>query len=206
MNSIITNSISKSCSYNEYRSLIFTYAQEGKTTGLISSPDYINYTKLNESRMHRLDKTIEVTQETKALLENLSKEYIWLVISETWCGDAAQVIPVINKMAEVASKIDLRIVLRDENEDLMNLFLTNGTKSIPKLIIIEKETGEVVGDFGPRPTQAKQLIIDYKAAHGVVDETAKIELQKWYLADKGVSIQNEICALIKTTASQNLPE
>jgi hypothetical protein len=206
MNSIITNSISKSCSYNEYRSLIFTYAQEGKTTGLISSPDYINYTKLNESRMHRLDKTIEVTQETKALLENLSKEYIWLVISETWCGDAAQVVPVINKMAEVASKIDLRIVLRDENEDLMNLFLTNGTKSIPKLIIIEKETGEVIGDFGPRPAQAKQLIIDYKAAHGVVDETAKIELQKWYLADKGVSIQNEICALIKTTASQNLPE
>ena len=206
MNSIITNSISKSCSYNEYRSLIFTYAQEGKTTGLISSSDYINYTKLNESRMHRLDKTIEVTQETKALLENLSKEYIWLVISETWCGDAAQVIPVINKMAEVASKIDLRIVLRDENEDLMNLFLTNGTKSIPKLIIIEKETGEVIGDFGPRPTQAKQLIIDYKAAHGVVDETAKIELQKWYLADKGVSIQNEINALIIATASQNLPE
>lgn len=206
MNSIITNSISKSCSYNEYRSLIFTYAQEGKTTGLISSPDYINYTKLNESRMHRLDKTIEVTQETKALLENLSKEYIWLVISETWCGDAAQVVPVINKMAEVASKIDLRIVLRDENEDLMNLFLTNGTKSIPKLIIIVKETGEVIGDFGPRPTQAKQLIIDYKAAHGVVDETAKIELQKWYLTDKGVSIQNEINALIIATASQNLPE
>jgi hypothetical protein len=206
MNSIINNSISKSCSYNEYRSLIFTYAQEGKTTGLISSSDYINYTKLNESRMHRLDKTIEVTQETKALLENLSKEYIWLVISETWCGDAAQVVPVINKMAEVASKIDLRIVLRDENEDLMNLFLTNGTKSIPKLIIIEKETGEVIGDFGPRPTQAKQLIIDYKAAHGVVDETAKIELQKWYLADKGVSIQNEINALIIATASQNLPE
>ena len=206
MNSIITNSISKSCSYNEYRSLISTYAQEGKTTGLISSPDYINYTKLNESRMHRLDKTIEVTQETKALLENLSKEYIWLVISETWCGDAAQVVPVINKMAEVASKIDLRIVLRDENEDLMNLFLTNGTKSIPKLIIIKKESGEVIGDFGPRPTQAKQLIIDYKAAHGVVDETAKIELQKWYLADKGVSIQNEINALIIATASQNLPE
>lgn len=206
MNSIISNSIAKSSSYTEYRSLISKYAQEGKTTGLITSPDYINYTKLNESRMHRLDKTIEVTQETKALLENLSKEYIWLVLAESWCGDAAQVVPVINKMAELTSKIDLRIVFRDENEELMNLFLTNGTKSIPKLIIIEKATGEVIGDFGPRPTQAKQLIIDYKAAHGVVDETAKIELQKWYLADKGVSIQNEICALITATASQNLPE
>lgn len=206
MNSVISNSIAKSSSYAEYRSLISKYSQEGKTTGLISSPDYINYTKLNESRMHRLDKTIEVTQETKALLENLSKEYIWLVLAESWCGDAAQVVPVINKMAEVTSKIDLRIVLRDENEDLMNLFLTNGTKSIPKLIIIEKETGEVVGDFGPRPTQAKQLITDYKSTHGVVDETAKIELQKWYLADKGVAIQNEISALITATASQNLPE
>lgn len=206
MNSVISNSIAKSSSYAEYRSLISKYSQEGKTTGLISSPDYINYTKLNESRMHRLDKTIEVTQETKALLENLSKEYIWLVLAESWCGDAAQVVPVINKMAEVTSKIDLRIVLRDENEELMNLFLTNGTKSIPKLIIIEKETGEVVGDFGPRPTQAKQLITDYKSTHGVVDETAKIELQKWYLADKGVSIQNEISALITATASQNFPE
>lgn len=206
MNSVISNSIAKSSSYTEYRSLISKYAQEGKTTGLISSPVYINYTKLNESRMHRLDKTIEVTQETKALLENLSKEYIWLVLAESWCGDAAQVVPVINKMAEVTSKIDLRIVLRDENEELMNLFLTNGTKSIPKLIIIEKETGEVVGDFGPRPTQAKQLITDYKSTHGVVDETAKIELQKWYLADKGVAIQNEISALITATASQNLPE
>ena len=206
MNSVISNSIAKSSSYAEYRSLISKYSQEGKTTGLISSPDYINYTKLNESRMHRLDKTIEVTQETKALLENLSKEYIWLVLVESWCGDAAQVVPVINKMAEVTSKIDLRIVLRDENDDLMNLFLTNGTKSIPKLIIIEKETGEVVGDYGPRPAQAKQLIIDYKSTHGVVDETAKIELQKWYLADKGVSIQNEIIALITATAFQNFPE
>jgi hypothetical protein len=88
----------------------------------------------------------------------------------------------------------------------MNLFLTNGTKSIPKLIIIEKETGVVVGDFGPRPIPAKQLIVDYKAAHGVVDETAKIELQKWYLADKGVAIQNEITTLLSATAFQILQD
>ena len=100
-------------------------------------------------------------------------------------------------MAEVSDKIDLRILLRDENEALMNLFLTNGTKSIPKLIMLDKETGEVITDFGPRPKGAKQLIIDYKVTHGIVDETAKIELQKWYLADKGISIQKEIVALMK---------
>jgi hypothetical protein len=197
MNSILNNSIAKSKSYQEYRSFIAKLAQDGKTSGENTTPDHVNYTKLNESRMHRLDKTLQVVAAVKLFLENLSKEYIWLVLAESWCGDAAQIVPVINKMAEVSDKIDLRIVLRDENEDLMNLFLTDGTKSIPKLIIIDKESGAVVGDFGPRPKPAKQLILDYKAAHGVVDETAKIELQKWYLADKGVAIQMEIVELIK---------
>ena len=196
MKSILNTSIAKSKSYQEYRTFIAKLAQDGQTSGANLSLDYVNYTRLNESRMHRLDKTVQVVADVKLVLENLSKESIWLVLSESWCGDAAQVLPVINKMAEVSDKIDLRIVLRDENEDLMNLFLTDGTKSIPKLIIIDKANGEVVGDFGPRPMPAKQLIVDYKAAHGVVDEAAKIELQKWYLADKGVAIQQGIVGLI----------
>jgi len=197
MNSIINNGLANSISYQEYRELVARYATEGKTSGNTQTPDYINYTKLNESRMHRLDKTLQVIEEVKTYLENLKREYIWLVLAETWCGDAAQVLPVINKMAQVSDKIDLRILLRDDNEALMDLFLTNGTKSIPKLIILDKDSGEVVTDFGPRPVEAKQLIMDYKATHGVVDETAKIELQKWYLADKGVAIQQEILSLIK---------
>lgn len=196
MNSPIINSLANSFSYNEYRNIVSKFADEGKTSGNNQTPDYVNYTKLNKSRLHRLDKTIQVVDEVKTVLQNLSKEYTWLVISESWCGDAAQIVPVINKMAEVSDKIDLRIVLRDDNEELMNLFLTNGTKSIPKLIIIDKETNEVINDFGPRPKGAKQLILDYKAAHGIVDETAKIELQKWYLQDKGISTQKEIIELL----------
>lgn len=197
MNSIINSSITHSISYQEYRNLVAQYAAEGKTSGNTQTEDYINYTKLNESRMHRLDKTLQVIDEVKEFLENLQRPYTWLVLAETWCGDAAQVVPVINKIAEVSDKIDLRILLRDDNEALMNLFLTNGTKSIPKLIMLDKETNEVIADFGPRPKGAKQLIIDYKATHGMVDEAAKIELQKWYLADKGISIQKEIEALMK---------
>ena len=197
MNSIINSSITHSISYQEYRNLVAQYAAEGKTSGNTQTEDYINYTKLNESRMHRLDKTLQVIDEVKEYLENLQRPYTWLVLAETWCGDAAQVLPVINKMAEVSDKIDLKILLRDDNEALMNLFLTNGTKSIPKLIMLDKKTNEVIADFGPRPKGAKQLIIDYKATHGIVDETAKIELQKWYLADKGISIQKEIVALMK---------
>jgi hypothetical protein len=99
-------------------------------------------------------------------------------------------------MAELSERIDLKIVFRDENEDLMNLFLSNGTKSIPKLIILDKITLEVLGDFGPRPIGAKQLILDYKAKHGIVDETAKTNLQLWYLHDKGLSTQKEILDLM----------
>lgn len=196
MNSIIEKSLKDSFSYQEYRDFVTDLAKEDKTTGHEQREDLIHYTQLNEARLHRLDKTIQVVDEVKTVLQNLSKEYTWLVISESWCGDAAQILPVINKMAEVSDKIDLRIVLRDDNEDLMNLFLTNGTKSIPKLIIIDKATNEVVNDFGPRPKVAKQLILDYKAAHGIVDETAKIELQKWYLQDKGISTQKEIMELL----------
>lgn len=196
MNSIIEKSLKVSFSYQEYRDFVTDLAKEDKTTGHEQREDLIHYTQLNEARLHRLDKTIQVVDEVKTVLQNLSKEYTWLVISESWCGDAAQILPVINKMAEVSDKIDLRIVLRDDNEDLMNLFLTNGTKSIPKLIIIDKATNEVVNDFGPRPKGAKQLILDYKAAHGIVDETAKIELQKWYLQDKGISTQKEIMELL----------
>jgi Thioredoxin len=206
MNSIINSSITHSISYQEYRNLVAQYAAEGKTSGNTQTADYINYTKLNESRMHRLDKTLQVIDEVKEYLENLQRPFTWLVLAETWCGDAAQVVPVINKMAEVSDKIDLRILLRDENEALMNLFLTNGTKSIPKLIMLDKKTNEVIADFGPRPKGAKQLIIDYKTTHGMVDETAKIELQKWYLADKGISIQKEIVALMNEVVSHTLQE
>jgi hypothetical protein len=198
MNSIIYKSITTSFSYQEYRNYVTSLIEKGKTTGNDQSEDMIHYTELNQARLHRLDKTMQVTDEVKLVLENLTQNYIWLVISEGWCGDAAQILPILNKMAEVSDKIDLRIVLRDDNEDLMNLFLTNGTKSIPILIIIDKENEEVISHFGPRPSGAKQLILDYKTKHGIVDETAKIELQKWYLNDKGVSTQNEIIALLKS--------
>lgn len=196
MNPIIEKSLEQSFSYTEYRNHVTELLKNGKTTGNDQSADMIHYAELNEARLNRLDKTIEVTNDVKLALGNLTKNYLWLVISEGWCGDAAQIVPIINKMAMVSDKIELRIILRDDNPKVMNMFLTNGTQSIPKLIIIDKKSGAVVNDFGPRPQEAKQLILDYKAEHGIVDEPAKIALQKWYLNDRGVSTQNEIMGLL----------
>ena len=196
MKSIIIKSLSQSHSYVDYRNHIKDLLKEGKSSGNEQSEALTHYSELNEARMNRLEKTVKISTEIIQKLNQLNGDYIWLVISEGWCGDAAQIIPVIYKMAELSERIDLKIVFRDENEDLMNLFLSNGTKSIPKLLILDKSTLEVLGHFGPRPMGAKQLILDYKAKYGIVDETAKTNLQLWYLHDKGLSIQKEILDLI----------
>ena len=196
MKSIIEKSLSQSHSYTNYRNHIKALLKEGKSTGNEQSETLTNYSKLNETRMNRLDKTIVVTDENGKKLQQLKRNYIWLVISEGWCGDAAQLLPVIYKMAQLSNKIELKIAFRDQNDDLMNLFLTNGTKSIPKLIILDKKTLEVLGDFGPRPVGATKLILDYKKQHSLIDEKAKANLQLWYLHDKGVSAQKEIMNLM----------
>ncbi|WP_395053804.1 thioredoxin family protein [Flavobacterium sp.] len=197
MKSILENSLSNSFSYQEYRYLVTNLFKNGKVTGNEQSESLVHYTELNEARMHRLDKTMKVTDDVKSFLENLKADYIWLVISEGWCGDAAQILPITNKMALTSNKIDFRIVLRDDNEALMNNFLTNGSKSIPILILLEKDTLKVINHFGPRPKPAIDLVKNYKEKFGIIDETIKTDLQKWYLQDKGVSTQQEIIGLIK---------
>lgn len=196
MESIIQSSLAKSITYETYRNTINALLKEGKSTGHEQSESLTHYSELNVTRMNRLEKTMTIAAEFVEQLKALKGDYLWLVISEGWCGDAAQLVPIFHKMADLSPNIEMKIALRDDNEALMNLFLTNGARSIPKLIIIDKNTLEVLGDFGPRPQGAKQLILDYKAEHGVVDETAKTNLQLWYLHDKGLSTQQEIMALM----------
>ncbi|WP_396197205.1 thioredoxin family protein [Flavobacterium sp.] len=197
MKEIIQNAIQNSFSYAEYRKLASDLVAQGKPTGHDLSEALAHYAELNETRMNRLEKTITLTDAVIQTLQNSSKNVIWLVLAESWCGDAAQILPVLNKMSEASNTIQLNIVLRDDHDALMQLFLTNGAKSIPKLIILDAQTLNVVADWGPRPLGAKQLIEEYKATHGVVDETGKIELQKWYLHDKGISIQQEILEIMR---------
>jgi thiol-disulfide isomerase/thioredoxin len=198
MKTHIAQALFKSYSYPEYRKLMADLLIEGKSTAVEQTEERTHYSELNETRMHRLDKTIKITEENATVLKNLSKSYLWLVLTESWCGDAAQILPVLNKMAlESNKKIELKLALRDENEELMNHFLTNESKAIPKLIILDKTTGNVVGNWGPRPQGAIDLIENYKEKFGVIDETAKTELQLWYLHDKGLSTQNGIIRLLQ---------
>lgn len=197
MNNIITQAIHKSISYTDYRILVRNLLIEGKSTGKQQSEALTKYSELNEVRMNRLDKTIVVIEESQTALNQLQSEYTWLVITEGWCGDAAQILPVLFKMSERSNLITFRTILRDENDELMKQFHTNGAKAIPKLIVIKNATQEVLAQWGPRPEGAAQLIKEYKETHGTIDETAKTNLQKWYLQDKGLSIMIELVYLMK---------
>ena len=192
MKSIVAQALLDSYSYLEYKKVVTDLLSEGKSTGNEQSPELLHYSTLNETRLKRLDKTITVSAENSKAIKTLEKEYIWLVISEGWCGDAAQILPILNKMAVESDKIQLRIVLRDSHDDLMNQYLTNGGRAIPKLLIIDKESGKVCNHWGPRPKGATDLIMNYKKQFGKIDEEAKTQLQLWYLHDKGLSVQNEV--------------
>lgn len=196
MKNIIEKSLQNGISYQEYRTLVSDLLEEGKSTGETQSDALLNYSFLNDKRMKRLDKTIHLSEETIATVKDVKEPQTWLVLTESWCGDAAQLLPVINKIANESENINLKVVLRDENEELMNQFLTNGGKSIPKLIAIDKNK-EVINSWGPRPTIATKMVSDYKAKNGSLDADFKQELQVWYNKDKGISVQEDFVEMLK---------
>jgi hypothetical protein len=195
MKNSIEESLKKSFSYPEYRALVSNLLSEGKSTGPNQSEEITNYSMLNDRRMKRLDKTLKMEETTIKGLQKIKEKQTWLVLTEGWCGDAAQNLPVIHKMAMLNENIELKLVLRDENLELMDLFLTNNGRAIPKLLILDSENN-VLNTWGPRPNVATKMVADYKAKHGVVDAQLKQDLQVWYNKDKGISTQEDLLKLI----------
>ena len=191
---LINKSLVNSLSYNEYRALVTNLLGNNESTTKNGSEDLVSYSKLNNSRMKRLDKTTKLDDSVVNKFSSIDKKITWVVLSEGWCGDAAQNLPVINKLAETNSNINLRIVLRDENPELMNEFLTNGNQAIPKLIQLENE--KATKTWGPRPTIATKMVVDYKAKHGQLDADFKKDLQVWYNKNKSENVIEDLSELI----------
>jgi hypothetical protein len=193
---IMKKYIEKAITFGEYNDLIDRLLAAGKTTGPRQSESLTNFTRLNVQRMARLAKTIELESGTVNKVSEKQRPQTWLIITEGWCGDAAQNIPVIEKIAAENDTIRTRYILRDENRDLMDRFLTNGARSIPKLIAIDQETEQVLWIWGARPVEAQAL---YESLHTDDVEKPQImeRLQRWYNDDKGRSVQKEIVGLLE---------
>lgn len=184
-----------SMSFGEYEGLIERLVEEGKTTGPKQSESLANFTRLNLQRMNRLQKTIEIGGHVRSAVRSVEQKQIWLVITEAWCGDAAQNIPIIEKIAAESDIIQTRYILRDEHPELIDRFLTFGARSIPKVIALDAEALEVLWTWGARPKAAQEL---YVGSHneGVEKSAIMEKLQRWYNDDKGRSIQAEFVSLL----------
>ncbi|MEN8966116.1 MAG: thioredoxin family protein [Polaribacter sp.] len=195
MKNSLEKSLQNAISYETYRTLVSNLLANGKATGPLQSEALTNYSLLNDRRMKRLDKTLQISEDTITTINSIKEPQTWLTITEGWCGDAAQNLPVINKIAAINPNINLKVVLRDENLELMDLFLTNGGRAIPKLIALDAEHN-VIFTWGPRPSVATKMVVDYKAKNGNLDAQFKQDLQVWYNKDKGKSVQEDIVRLL----------
>ncbi len=193
---ITQKDISKSISFNDYFQLVENLAKQGETTGENQNEALINYTKLNFSRMKRLIKTTPISEEVISTVECLNDKLTWIILTESWCGDAAQNIPVFAKIAEANPNINLRILLRDQNIDLMNQYLTNGGQAIPKLICVDENLNEL-GTWGPRPQFLQDWLKKEKENPTMEMSDLKKEFQIWYTKDKGQTLQHEMVLLMQ---------
>lgn len=181
--------------YNEYKQLFEQILTSESPAAPYDNPDYFNYTKLNESRMKRWEKTMSLDEELIQLLEKLQIKQHWIIITEPWCGDASHIVPFLVRFSELSSNITYELQLRDSEPFLIDEYLTNGGKAIPKLISRD-ENGNDLYVWGPRPVGAQTVMNQLKEQNADF-ETIKLELQNWYNADKGKQIQQELKELLK---------
>lgn len=191
----IKNYIKKSMSYEEYWDFFETLVKEKKTNWNEQSEEMINYTKLNFQRSKRIHKQFKLLEELREELNDLDMPITWLAITEPWCGDASQNIPVFYEISKCSDLINFRVVLRDENPELINQFQTKGTISIPKIIQLDDDY-TVIETWGPRPEVVQSKVMEFKMKPWTDKQKFYEELQGWYNIDKSMTLQNEILSML----------
>ncbi len=176
--------------YADYRQLL-----ETKALGLLEPGDetYADYFRLNLQRMRRIEMTYSVSPVLERTLESLQAQ-TWIVLTEPWCGDSAQNIPYLVKMAERAPSVSIQFLLRDKNWDVMDEYLTSGKRSIPKLVAFDN-TGMELFQWGPRPAEAQEMF-DRRKRAGIPLDQVKQELHLWYGRNRGRALETEFCRLL----------
>lgn len=191
--------------YPDFNYWVEQLVERGTTSGPNQSETLVNFTKLNLSRMRRISKTLNVNDELRDITKGLQKQQ-WVVITEAWCGDSAQILPIIHKISESSQgKIKLNILLRDQNPELMENYHTNGSRAIPKLIAFNEHWDELF-KWGPRPAPAQKLLTNWKKdPQGCSWEDFEKELHTWYANDKGNIVMEEFKQLLNAIAYPELP-
>lgn len=194
----ITSSITKeilntALSYPEFKQLTFDLVAQGKTTGPNQSESYLNYTRLNLVRMNRVEKTSKVSEAMVDLIQKIDQPQVWLLLTEAWCGDGSQTIPYIAKLADLNPLISLKIIFRDEHPAIMDQYLTEGARSIPKLIGFSADLEEELFTWGPRPKYLQDRLKAFKLdPQGVSSKEFSEGTYLWYARDRNKATEQEL--------------
>ena len=119
-----------------------------------------------------------------------------LVLAEDWCGDASNTVPILAALAEAVPNVELRILKRDENPELMNRYLTNGTRSIPIAILLD-ESFEPAGRWGPRPAELQEYVLSDRAKGERPVKEIYAGARRWYARDRGETTLRELLSTIE---------
>ncbi len=182
--------ISKGIDFHNFYQELFDLAKAYKENRL-TEDKYAHYYPVNLQRMKRGVKQVKPDPELEQLISKIKGQITWVVLTEQWCGDGAQTLPLFYKLSSMNEKIKLIFLSRDENPDLMDQFLTNGGRSIPKLIQLN-EKFEITGTWGPRPVPAQQLVMDHRGR----EEPYANALHTWYARDRYATLQHEAIELL----------
>ncbi len=192
--------INKAFTYPQFVQFTEQLVAENRTTGSNQSEAYLNYTRMCLQRMNRWNKTAKVSAKMAHLVESIPEPQIWLVITEAWCGDGAQSIPYLAKLEELNPQIQLRIIMRDEYPEIMDAYLTNGARSIPKLVAFTQDLKVELFTWGPKPEYLMNRHKAYKHdAQGLSYSAFLEEIHLWYAKNKNQDLEAELFPLIQAT-------
>lgn len=193
---IINEIFTSAMSYEQYSQLVVDMYNRNEVSSGDPTESMLNYTKMNIQRAQRWEKRGEIEEVLSNILKHFPRKMAWLVITEGWCGDAAQNLPFVYKMSELSPNIELKLIFRDQNLEIMDNFLTNGSRSIPKLIAMDAESLSVIGTWGPRPAVIHEEYMAMLANPEMENTKATEHLHLWYARDKGRTLQSEFMALL----------
>ncbi|MCK5484312.1 MAG: thioredoxin family protein [Gemmatimonadetes bacterium] len=132
---------------------------------------------------------------TLEALEDMGREWKLIAIAEDWCGDASNLVPVFARLARDSQWIDLRIVKRDESPELMDMYLTNGSRSIPIVVVMDGDF-RPVGPWGPRPADLQKFVIREKGKGDRPALEIYKDTRRWYARDRGRTTLREMLAVM----------
>jgi hypothetical protein len=189
--------LDQTISWDQYYALVKQYVETDDKPELYRNEKMLRYTGENLKRMDHVLANINIESKLYHALNAVTTPWTWIVLAEPWCGDVSQEIGALYTFSTCNENITFRILQSDSHPEVLDHYVTGGSRSIPKLICLRTETLEEVGTWGPRPAVLQKIVMDNKDRTDISFGDKVRMIHAWYGEDMTRSIQEEFIDLIK---------